>query len=85
MQSIMKRIEALETAIKNRNIGLFSVYYKDGTIKKIHAGDVIRLSLEEADKIERFEEDEGGNNDGILEGLANALIIPNDMTEETEA
>ena len=77
MPDIKKRLEVLEKEIEKRNGGLFTVYYKDGTTRKIEAGEVIILSLEEADKIERFEEGEAGNNDGILEGLANALLRGN--------
>ena len=55
------------------------MHYKDGSTRRIHPGDAILLSLDEADKIERFEEEPGGSNNGILEGLVNALLIP---TEE---
>lgn len=75
MQAIVKRIEALEKTIKKRNSGLYTVYYKDGTTKKVVSGDVILLCLEEADKIERFEEGEDNMNNGVLEGLANALLV----------
>lgn len=76
MKDITKRIEALESEIKARTGANFTVYYKDGTTRQIHPGEAIALSLNEADKIERFEENEGGNNGGILEGLANALLLP---------
>lgn len=76
MKDITKRIEALESEIKARTGASFTVYYKDGTTRQIHPGEAIALSLNEADNIERFEENEGGNNGGILEGLANALLLP---------
>ena len=85
MNTLQRRIKAVEAEIKKRNGGLFTVYYKDGTTRKIHPGDAIQLSLNEADKIERFEEDEGGTNNGILEGLVNALLLPGeDIDEEDE-
>lgn len=82
MNTLQRRIKAVEAAIKKQNGGLFTVHYKDGTTKKIHPGDAILLSLNEADKIERFEEDEGGTNNGILEGLVNALLLPGEDTDE---
>lgn len=84
MNALQRRIKAVEKEIKARNGGLFTVYCKDGTTRKIHPGDAIQLSLDEADKIERFEEDPGGTNAGILEGLANALLLPGDDPNETE-
>jgi len=33
----------------------------------------------ERDFIERFEEDPGGGNNGILEGLVNALLLPGEV------
>lgn len=84
MNTLQRRIKAVETEIKKRNGGLFTVYYKDGTTRKIHPGDAIQLSLNEADKIERFEEDEGGTNNGILEGLVNALLLPGEDHEGKE-
>ena len=82
MNALQRRIKAVETEIKKRNGGLFTVYYKDGSTRKIHPGDAILLSLNEADKIERFEEDEGGTNNGILEGLVNALLLPGEDNED---
>ena len=76
MNTLQRRIKALEREIMTRNGGLLTVFYKDGSTRKIHPGDAILLSLNEADKIERFEEDEGGNNAGVIEGLANALLLP---------
>ena len=84
MNYLQRRIKALEREITARTGGTFTVYYKDGTTRKIYPGDAIKLSLEEADKIERFEEDRGGMNAGILEGLANALLLPGDPNEEDE-
>lgn len=76
MKDLQRRIKAVEREIKARNGGMFTVYYKDGSTRLIHPGDAIRLSLDEADKIERFEEEPGGGNNGILEGLVNALLLP---------
>ena len=75
MKSIQIRIKELERVIKARNGSLFTVYFKDGSTRRIQPGDAIPLCLYEADKIERFEEDEGGTNNGIIEGLCNALLL----------
>ena len=74
MVYLKQRIKAIEREIKARSGGMFTVHYKDGSTRRIHPGKAIRLSLDEADKIERFEEEPGGSNDGILEGLVNALL-----------
>lgn len=79
MNHLQKRVKALEKEIAKTSGGMFTVHYKDGSTRRIHPGDAILLSLDEADKIERFEEEPGGSNNGILEGLVNALLIP---TEE---
>ena len=76
MNYLQRRIKAVEKEIKARNGNMFTVYYKDGTTRRIHPGDSIRLCLDEGDKIERFEEEPGGGNNGILEGLVNALLLP---------
>ena len=81
MKDLQRRIEAVERAIKARTGGMFAVYYKDGSTRRIHPGDAILLSLEEANKIDRFEEEPGGENNGILEGLVNALLLPGDEEE----
>ena len=81
MNALQRRIKAVEREIKARSGGMFTVYYKDGSTRQIHPGDAIQLSLDEADKIERFEEEPGGSNNGILEGLVNALLLPGDMDE----
>lgn len=82
MNYLQRRIKAVEKEIKARNGNMFTVYYKDGSTRRIHPGDAIRLSLDEADKIERFEEDPGGSNNGILEGLVNALLLPGEINLE---
>lgn len=84
MKGLQRRIEAIEHAIKARSGGMFTVHYKDGSTRRIHPGDAIALSLEEADKIERFEEEPGGGNNGILEGLVNALLLPGDEGERKD-
>ena len=81
MKDLQRRIKAVEKEIKAHNRGMFTVHYKDGSTRRIHPGDAILLSLEESDKIERFEEDPGGSNNGILEGLVNALLLPGDEEE----
>ena len=84
MKSIQSRIKELERVIKARNGSLFTVYYKDGSTRRIHPGDSIRLCLDEGDKIKRFEEDPGGSNNGILEGLVNALLLSGEDHEGKE-
>ena len=82
MKDLQRRIKAVEREIKARNGNMFTVFYKDGTTRRIHPGDSIRLCLDEADKIERFEEDPGGSNNGILEGLVNTLLLPGEVNLE---
>ena len=84
MKDLQRRIKAVEREIKARSGGMFIVHYRDGRTRQIHPGDAIQLSLDEADKIERFEEIPGGNNGGVLEGLVNALLIPTDEEEGKE-
>lgn len=76
MKELQRRLEVVEKEIKAQTGGLFTVYYKDGSTRTVRPGDALLLSLEEADKIERFEEEPDGGNNGILEGLVNALLIP---------
>ncbi len=82
MNYLQRRIKAVEKEIKTRNGNMFTVYYKDGSTRRIHPGDSIRLCLDEGDKIERFEEDPSGSNNGILEGLVNALLLPGEINLE---
>jgi hypothetical protein len=76
MKELQRRIKAVEMQVKNRTGGTYTVYFKNGSTRHITPADLLRLSLEEADNIDHFEEDEGGNNGGVMEGLANALLIP---------
>ncbi len=85
MKDLLRRIKVVEREIKARRGNMFTVCYKDGSTRRIHPGDAILLSLEEADKIERFEEDPGGSNNGILEGLVNVLLIPGEDIEKEGA
>lgn len=75
MNTLNRRIKAVEKAIKAYSGGLITVFYKDGSTKQIYPGCAIKLCLDERDKIERFEEYQGGNNGGVIEGLVNALLI----------
>ena len=87
MNALEKRIEAIEKAIKSHDAGLFTVFYKDGSTRRLPPMDAVKLALTDAENIERFEEDEGSTNEGVLEGLANALLIPADeeLTKEMAA
>lgn len=71
--SILKRIERIEALIKNK-CGLFTVYYKDGRTDVVNAGDIIDLTLERSDEIERFEEHKPKQHNGLLEELCNDLL-----------
>ena len=72
-----------EKEINARTRGMLTAHYKDGTTRKIHPKDAILLSLEDADKIERFEEDLGGKNTVLIEGL-NARLLSGDLNEAKE-
>ena len=84
MNTLLKRVKAIEQAIKARDGSLFTVYYKVGNTRRIQPGDAIPLCLYEADKIEHFEEDQGGTNNGIIEGLCNALLLSGEDQEGRE-
>lgn len=72
-EQLLKRIERIEALIKNRR-GLFTVHYKDGRTEQVNAGDIIVLTLERADEIERFEEHKPRQHNGLLEELCNDLL-----------
>lgn len=75
MGTLKARIKAVEKKISQLQDGLFTVYYKDGTTKRVPPGETINLCLQEGEKIERFEEDPGSKGKtGILEGLVNELL-----------
>lgn len=75
MNTLQRRIKAVETQIKAKGGGLITAYYKDGTTRKVYPGEAIALTLNEGDLIARFEEGESGTNDGIVEGLVNTLLL----------
>lgn len=77
MNTLQRRIKAVEKEIKARSGGMFLVHYKDGKTQRIKPGDSISLCLNNADKVERFEEEPGGNN-GILKNLVNGLLHINE-------
>ena len=70
---LLQRIERIEALIKNRS-GLFTVHYKDGRTEQVKAGDIIDLTLEHAEEIERFEERTPRQHNGLLEELCNDLL-----------
>lgn len=70
---IIKRLEALEQKALSEEVGLLTVFYKDGSSRRVFGCEAVLLSLEESDKIERFEE-VGEGNGHILEGLVNVLL-----------
>ena len=76
MKPLQRRIEALEAKIKARTGVMIPAFYKDGSTRRIYPGEAIKLSLEEGELIERFEEEPGGRNEGIVEALANAILLP---------
>lgn len=76
MNYLRRRIKAVEGKIKARNGHLMTVHYKDGSTRQMYPGEAIAASLEDAAKIERIEEDPGGSNGGIVEGLVKALLLP---------
>lgn len=72
--NLQKRLTALEKIQRDREGGLYTVYFKDGTKKRIHPGDCLPMALDDDGKIDHFEEGDGCHNDGVLEGLANILL-----------
>ena len=81
-KSLLRRIEAVEEEIKKRDKGLFTVFYRNGSVRKIPPADAILLCRREAGEIKRFEETTGESDNGLLEGLVNALLLPDDTKKE---
>lgn len=75
MQGIIKRIEILERESKKRNLGLFTVFYKDKTAKLVSISEILRLCLDESESIEYVREEKPRTNAGEIESLANALLV----------
>lgn len=69
-----KRVEALERSLVARDGQRYTVYFKDGTSRLIHPGEVLQMAMEDDGQIDHFEEGALCGNEGCLEGLANVLI-----------
>ena len=69
-----KRVEALERSQVARDGQMYTVYFKDGTSRLIHPGEVLQMAMEDDGQIDHFEEGALSGNEGCLEGLANVLI-----------
>ena len=73
-KEIKTRIGKLEKLFSAQDIGMITVFYKDGTIRRVYGCEAVILSIFEGEKIERFED--GTEATGYaLEGLAKALLI----------
>lgn len=77
MRDLIKKLERIEALIKDRS-GLFTVHYKDGRTETVKAGDIIDLTLERSEEIERFEEHKPRQHNGMLEELCNDLLTIKD-------
>ena len=69
-----KRVEALERTLVARDGQRYTVYFKDGTSRLIHPGEVLQMAMEDDGQIDHFEEGEFCGNEGCLEALATVLI-----------
>lgn len=69
-----KRVEALERTLAARDGQRYTVYFKDGTSRLIHPGEVLQMAMEDDGQIDHFEEGALCGNEGCLEGLANVVI-----------
>lgn len=69
-----KRVEALERTLVARDGQRYTVYFKNGTSRLIHPGEVLQMAMEDDGQIDHFEEGALCGNEGCLEGLANVLI-----------
>lgn len=69
-----KRVEALERTLVARDGMLYTVYFKDGSKKQVHPGEVLQMAIDDTGQIDHFEEGDFCGNEGCLEGLANVLI-----------
>ena len=69
-----KRVEDQERTLVARDGQRYTVYFKDGTSRLIHPGEVLQMATEDDGQIDHFEEGDFCGNEGCLEGLANVLI-----------
>ena len=69
-----KRVEALERSLLAKDGQKYTVYFRDGTSRLIHPGEVLQMAMEDNGQIDHFEEGAFCGNEGCLEGLANVLI-----------
>ena len=69
-----KRVEVLERTLVAIFGQRYTVYFKDGTSRLIHPGEVLQMAFEDNGQIDHFEEGALCGNEGCLEGLANVLI-----------
>lgn len=69
-----RRVEALERSQVARDGQMYTVYFKDGTKRQVHPGEVLQMAIEDTGQIDHFEEGAFCGNEGCLEGLANVLI-----------
>lgn len=74
MLTIKRRVEALERSQVARDGQMYTVYFKDGTKRQVHPGEVLQMAIEDTGQIDHFEEGAFCGNEGCLEGLANVLI-----------
>lgn len=72
--NLQKRLTALEKIQRDREGGLYTVYFKDGSKKQVHPGEVLQMAIDDTGQIDHFEEGAFCGNEGCLEGLANVLI-----------
>ena len=69
-----RRVEALERTLVARDGQRYTVYFKDGTKRHVHPGEVLQMAIDDTGQIDHFEEGALCGNEGCLEGLANVLI-----------
>ena len=74
MLTIKRRVEALERSLLAKDGQKYTVYFRDGTSRLIHPGEVLQMAIEDNGQIDHFEEGALCGNEGCLEGLANVLI-----------
>ena len=74
MNTLFRRVKALEKALKTKSNDCFIAVFRDGRRVTIRAPDAIDIIHSHAREILRFEERELGTNDGKILQLCIGLI-----------
>ena len=74
MNTLFRRVKALEKTLKTKSNECFVVVFRDGRQEIIRALDAIDLVKERAGELLRFEGHDSGEDNGLLSQLCNGLF-----------